>query len=74
MQARQRLVGIELFYHDLGVLLEFVRIILGPPIGEIAGRIELAAFVIEAMRDLVPDRSGRCIAVHQISVGDVRTR
>ena len=54
-EVGKRPVGIELRRQRLAGGLEVVEIRFGPPVGEPAGGIELAALVIEAVADLVPD-------------------
>ena len=41
----------------LGVPIELLSIVLGPPILQIALGVELAALVVKAMRQFVPDRA-----------------
>ena len=55
-----------LIAHAAGALVEFFAVFLGPPIPEIALRIELAAFVVEAVRQFVPDRPSGVAVVRGI--------
>ena len=52
---------VRILIHDaLGALGEFLRILLGPPVFQIALCVELTAFVVEAVRQLVADGPNRC--------------
>ncbi len=63
VQARQRLVGVELRDHLLRGGVEARLVVLRPPAGEVALRVVLAALVVEAVGDLVADGAGRRVAV-----------
>ena len=56
----------------LGAVSEFLGILLGPPILEIAFRVELAAFVVEAVSELVADsRAGVAVVGRVVLFGVV---
>ena len=40
---------------QLGALLEFFAVVFGPPVAQVALGVELAAFVVEAVRQFVAD-------------------
>jgi len=48
-------VAAILIFHALGSRLELVAVVFGPPVPQVSFRVVLAAFVIEAMGQLVPD-------------------
>src|SRR5947208_15201571 len=49
-----------------GTLLKFLGVLLSPPLVEIAFGIELAAFVVESVRELVANYGGRVAVVNGI--------
>jgi hypothetical protein len=55
MHARDGFDGVVLLDHAVGAVGEFKLVVLGPPVFEIAGCVELAAFIVETMGELVAD-------------------
>ena len=55
VNAGDRLNGVVLLDHALRAFIEFLLVFFRPPILEIAVFIELAALVVEAMREFVAD-------------------
>ena len=49
MHAADGFDGIVLLDHAIGTLSKLELIVLGPPVFEIAGGVELAAFIVEAV-------------------------
>ena len=70
VQARLRLKGSELVDDALGALVKVFFVALGPPVLQVPHRIEFAALVVVAVRDLVTDNSADGAIVDRIvSVG-----
>src|SRR4029077_15886978 len=59
-------VTVELFFNEGSSLVEILFVLRRPPIAQIALRVKLAAFVIEAMRHLVADDGS-----HRAVIGSV---
>src|SRR5215472_13496248 len=55
IRAVRRLITAELFCDTLGTVRKFIAILFGPPVFEIALRIELTALIVETVSDFVPD-------------------
>jgi site-specific DNA recombinase len=69
VRAGKRLVGTVLRHNLIGIDLEALHVLGGPPVGELAGRIILAALIIEMVRDLVADhRADRTVVDRRVSV------
>src|SRR5205823_6417846 len=65
-----RPVVVELGGERLAGGPEVIQIVLGPPIDETAFRVELAALIVEAVADLVPDnRSNGAVVVCSVGAG-----
>ena len=47
--------AVELFDHGLGLLLEDVIVLLGPPVVDVSELVHLGAVVVEGMADFMPD-------------------
>ena len=52
--------------HAIGALLEFVGVALSPPVFQIAFGIELAAFIVEPMRQFVADGRAGVAVIRRI--------
>ncbi len=58
-------LNLRVFVHDaVSALLEFRRVLLRPPVAQIAVGIELTALIVEAVRQLMPDYGSDSAEVH----------
>src|SRR5438445_12960957 len=71
VEAWQGRVGVKLLYHDFSALFKFCGVLLGPPLLQVSCGIELAALIIEAVGDLVPNRGSPSITIYDsiINIG-----
>src|SRR2546430_20526 len=69
MHAVEHYIVIELVNVKFSFLIKLLFILLRPPVAEVAAWVELPAFVIKAMRYLMPYRGCACISVNDCIVG-----
>src|SRR5690606_25589605 len=70
VQAGQGLVAVELLGQLVGARLELAAVLVGPPVGHVAGGIELAALVVVAVQHLVADhRADAAVVEGVVGVG-----
>ena len=64
-------VAAVLIFHALGSRLEFVAVVFGPPVPEVSFRVVLAAFVIEAMGQFMPNCAASVSVIRSVVHLDV---
>src|SRR5690242_6753069 len=71
MDVRLDEVALELIDDALAALLEFLEVVRGPPVLETTLGVELRAFIVEAVADLVTDDDADGAVVHRVCGIDV---
>ena len=59
-------IAVVLALHAVGAFHVASRVLRGPPVGEVAARIEAPAAVVEAVRDLVPDHNADAAVIDRV--------